>query len=277
MRGLRVSIDGWNGRNDSVRRESKIEMHRLAVTAVLFVFFAATTPRDASAQIGQAWLDRGYLNLSAGFETVSGGLTDARTFRLYDEDGTLSVSQSLDSGALFDFSVGARVWRNVSVGIGFHREATSGEGSLTASVPNPVFTDRNRNVAASASDLNRSERAFHLQLGYMVPFSDRMSVHFTLGPSFFNVKQDVISDATFTEAFPNVTAAAALAERSESATGFHIGADAAFLLLDSNDMNLGAGVFLRYAAATVDVQVLDNRVGTDAGGLQIGFGGRLRF
>jgi Outer membrane protein beta-barrel domain len=254
-------------------------MHRLAVTAALFVSFAAITPRDASAQVGQSWLDRGYLNLSAGFESVSGGLTDARTFRLYDENGSLSVNQSIDSGALFDFSVGARVWQNVSVGIGFHREATSGEGSLTASVPNPVVTDQNRTgVAASASDLNRSERAFHLQLGYMLPLSDRMSVHFMLGPSFFNVKQDVIGDATFTEgALPNVTATPAIVERSESATGFHIGADATFLLLDSNDMNLGAGVFLRYAAATADVQVLDNRVGTDAGGLQIGFGGRLRF
>ena len=42
-------------------------------------------------------------------------------------------------------------------------------------------------------------------------------------------------------------------------------------------MKLGAGMFLRYAGSTAKFQVLDNTVETDVGGVQIGFGGRLRL
>ena len=175
-------------------------MRSKVLTVVACLLFTASA-HEASAQIVQPWTDRGYFNFNVGFETASGTLADARTFRLPNdtEDATLAVSSGVDSGALIDFSVGSRAWRNVSLGIGYHRGSTSGEGTLEASVPNPFLTDRPRDVALPLSDLDRTEQAIHLLFGYMLPLSDELSVHLTLGPSFFRLNQEVVSDATFTE------------------------------------------------------------------------------
>ena len=67
--------------------------------------------------------------------------------------------------------------------------------------PNPPSSSH-RSVALNVPDLERSERAFHLQLGYMLPLNEEISVHVTIGPSFFSVHQDVVSDVTFTEIGP---------------------------------------------------------------------------
>src|SRR5688572_3964302 len=98
----------------------RLFMHRRGVCLAVLVLVAVTA-QDASAQIGQPWIDRGYFNFSVGFESTSGSLNDSATFPLYNDTGTKTVEQGTDSGSLIDFSVGSRVWRNVSIGIGFHR------------------------------------------------------------------------------------------------------------------------------------------------------------
>ena len=260
-------------------RESNIAMHRKVLT-VAFLLALATSVREASAQVGDPWTDRGYFNLNIAFGGGDGSFEDAGTFRLYGEDGALAVSTIYDAGALFDFAVGARVWRNVSLGIGFHYGGSSNDGSVTASVPHPVVFGNHRAVAFGVNDLDRSERAFHLQFGYMYPVNEELSVHVTLGPSFFSVHQDVISEVAFTEVGPPFTAvnsSPVITERSDSPVGFNIGVDATYKLYETPTMKLGAGFFLRWAGSTAEFQVLDSVVETDVGGVQVGFGGRLRF
>jgi hypothetical protein len=254
-------------------------MHRKVLT-VAVVLLLVTSVREASAQVGDPWSDRGYLNVNIAFGGSSGTFTDARTFRLYDEDGALEVATSFDSGPMFDFAVGARVWRNVSLGIGYTRGGSSGDGTVTALVPNPVMFNAHRNVAFQVTDLERSEGAFHLQFGYMLPLSDELSVHVTIGPTFFSVHQDVVSDVAYTEVGPpytTVNATPVITERTDSPVGFNIGVDATYKLYETPTIKLGAGMFLRYAGSTAEFQVLDNVVETDVGGIQVGFGARLRF
>jgi len=248
----------------------------LAAT-IIAILLAGASP--ALAQVGEPWTDRGYFNLNVGFETTSGTLSDAVTFTLYDEAGNKRVDQSVDSGALFDFSVGSRVWRNVSVGIGYHRGANSSEAAATASVPNPAFFGSPRPVAVSAGDLERRVRAIHLQLGYMIPFTEDLSVHLTVGPSFFRLSQDVIGDLSYSETFPFATVSATpiIQNRSDSAVGINIGADVTYKLWESDAYKVGGGMFLRYSGATARILILENEVDSDLGGLQIGFGARVRF
>jgi len=256
-------------------------MHRTR-WVILFLALVTLSARDAAAQTTQPmdWLDRGYFNINVGFETSSGELNDSVTFPLYGETGTKTVTQNVDSGSLFDFSVGARVWRNVSAGIGYHRGSNSSEASATASVPNPVFFAANRAVALAATDLDRVEQAFHIQFGYMIPLSEVLSVHVTAGPSFFNLKQDVLSDLTFTETgfpFSSVNAAPVVTERKDSAVGINAGVDVTYQFYNSGDYKIGGGAFLRYAGASAKIPVIENEVDSDVGGLQIGFGARIRF
>jgi hypothetical protein len=42
-------------------------------------------------------------------------------------------------------------------------------------------------------------------------------------------------------------------------------------------MRIGAGGFLRYTSAEADVLMLANEVSTKVGGMQFGFGARVRF
>lgn len=234
--------------------------------------------RDTAAQ-PLPWAERGYFNLNVGFESASDDFTDTGTRRIYDENANLSTAQSVDSGAFFDFSAGARVWRNVSVGIGFHQGSTDSDATIEGGVPHPLFFNRPRAFNASATNLERSERAVHVQLGYMIIVSDRLTAHAMLGPSFFKVRQDVISDFTFTEGpgFTSVTVTPTVAERVDTPVGFNIGIDLAYKIVDVNPVKVGAGLLLRYAAAKAEIQLLQNTVETDLGGFQVGVGARLRF
>lgn len=263
-------------------------MYRKSVL-VLVGAWLALSAHEAFAQAASAgqggsgwqpWTDRGYFNFNLGFETTSGVLADSASFTVYEETGVKTTEQNVDSGSLVDFSIGSRVWRNVSAGIGYHRGANSSEAAATASVPHPVFFNSNRAAAVAASDLSRIEQAFHLQVGYMLPLSDVLSVHVTLGPSFFRLKQEVLNDVTFTEtAFPytSINATAATIERKDSVVGLNAGVDVTYQFYDSGDYKIGGGVFLRYAGASATIPVIQNEVDTDVGGLQIGFGARVRF
>jgi hypothetical protein len=113
----------------------------------------------------------------------------------------------------------------------------------------------------------------------MLPLNDRISVHVLLGPSFFTVSQDVVEDVTLVEAAPftTVNATANVVERKESPVGFNIGADVAYNAYTRDRLKVGAGMFLRFAGASADLQVFDNTVESELGGFQIGFGVRTRF
>ena len=249
----------------------------LTVSVCLLIIASA---RDASAQAIKQWIDRGYANVNIGFESSSDTLADSTTFVVYDDNGAKGVAADVDSGSLFDFSVGARVWRNASVGLGFHVGSVSNEGIATISVPSPIsFSSPSRTAAVTVSDLERRERAFHIQFGYMLPINEKLDVHILGGPSFFRLTQDVISDVTFTEVgspFTAVNASAAITERKRSVTGAHIGADVTYKLRDTNGVAVGVGGFVRYAGAKADVQVINTEVDTDVGGIQFGFGLRIR-
>lgn len=253
-------------------------MYRYVLTIAVSLL-AIISARDATAQVGQPWTDRGYINLNAGFESTSGTLTDATTVRIYDEDGSFNVTQPVDSGALFDVSGGVRVWRNFSIGLGYHRGANRSDGTVQGSVPHPLFFNRPRPIALTVNDLDRTEQAVHLQFGYMLGLTDRIDVHLAVGPSFFRLKQAAIGDVTFTEQSPftTVTAAASVVERSDSAPGFNVGADVAYRVYETGRMKVGVGLLIRYTGATANITVFRNEVSSDLGGLHVGFGGRLRF
>ena len=234
--------------------------------------------RETAAQ-PLPWTDRGYFNLNVGFESSSDDFADDASRPTYDETMTFSTAQSIDSGAFFDFSAGARVWRNVSVGIGFHQGSTNSDATVQGAVPHPQFFNRPRSFTATVTDLERSERAIHVQLGYMIIVSDRMTAHLMLGPSFFKVRQNVISDVTFTEnsGFTSVNVSPTVSERVDSPVGFNIGADLAFQVAEVNSVKLGAGLLLRYAAAKADILLLDDTAESDLGGFHVGLGARIRF
>ncbi len=234
--------------------------------------------QGASAQ-GAPWSDRGYVNVGFGVESGSSAMTDSRTSTIYEETATITSSSTFTSGSLFDVGVGIRVWKNLTVGAGYHQEQNDTEGVVSGSIPSPTFFNRPR-ALTGVEPLDRKEAATHLNIGWVMPFSPKIDLMVYGGPSFFRLTQEVISGAVQNETgatASTVSATITKTERSKSVTGFNVGVDATYIVWQNDSIRLGAGGFLRFTQASTEVEMLSTSQPTDVGGMQFGFGARMRF
>lgn len=254
-------------------------MNKFVVTLLIVCGVFAGSVRQASAQ-GGTWADRGYINVGWGVESGSSAMTDSRTGTIYEEAATVTSSSTFSSGSLFDVGVGIRVFRNFTVGASYHQEQNDTEGRLTGSIPSPVIFNRPRTLDQGVPGLERKEKAVHLQFGWVVPINEKVDVLVYAGPSFFRMEQDVVSDVSFGEGNNNtVIATPSIATRKKSKTGYNVGADATYIVWQNDSVRVGAGGFVRFTQASMDIEMLNGGTpqSTDAGGVQFGFGARLRF
>lgn len=256
-------------------------MNRLITVLFLAVGVFVSSANQASAQ-GATWADRGYINIGWGVESGSSTMTDTKTGAIYDETATITSSSTFTSGSLFDVALGLRIWHNLTVGAGYHQEQNDTDGRLTGAIPSPIFFNRPRTLDQAVTGLNRKEAATHLMIGWVVPIGAKFDVLAYGGPSFYRLTQDVVSNAVPVENsnnFATVAATETRTERKKSQTGFNVGVDATYIVWQNDSVRLGAGGFVRFTQADFDVEMLDGGTPqpTKAGGVQFGFGGRLRF
>jgi len=236
--------------------------------------------REAAGQgMGATSDDRIFIAIGFGVESGSSDMADTKTYTLYDEPATTSTSTSWTSGSIFGGGLDIRLIKNFTVGVHYHQETNTTDAAITGTAPHPVFFNRPRNFEATAGGLYRRENAVHLTLGWVVPINSKVDVLVTGGPSFFRLEQDVVSDVSVAETgnFTTVVAQPTISTQSRSVTGYNAGVDASYLLWQNDNVRLGAGGFMRFTGATTDVFMLTNNVETKVGGLQFGFGGRIRF
>lgn len=255
-------------------------MRKLVVTMCAGLMLAGAT-RDAAAQA--EWTDRGYVNISTGVEQGDTLFSDTKKSTIYDEAATITTTSNWSSGNLIDAALGLRVWRNLSVGGAYHQENNTSEVQIGGSIPHPIFFNRPRNLVASANGLQRKEMAGHLVIGWMIPIGSKFDVLVSGGPSFFRLQQDVVNDVIIAERgapFSELVVESRTLTRKQSKTGYNVGADATYVFWSNDNIRLGAGGFVRFTTAKADVRWFDtsaNTLPTDVGGIQYGFGGRLRF
>ncbi|MGH9371668.1 MAG: outer membrane protein [Vicinamibacterales bacterium] len=226
-----------------------------------------TAPANAQQM---TWTDKGFVNVNLGGQSGSRDLTTDSTFELYAEQGNLSTTQEVGGGALFDFSAGYKVWRNLALGMGYSRTGSDSDVAIAAAVPDPVFFDRLRNLTAAATGADHSENAFHIQGTWVMPVTDTLDVSFSAGPTIFNVSQDIPSAITVNEPGPTL-ASTTIVDASETTLGFHFGADVNYFFTP----RFGAGLLARYSFGSVEFDVANDSI--SVGGFQIGAGLRYRF
>jgi hypothetical protein len=232
---------------------------------------AGSEARAQTPQVPPAPPSMGFVNINIGGQIASRSVGVNENTPLYGETLTVASSQSVGSGALFDVSGGYRVWRNVSAAIGFSNFSKTSDANGTATIPNPLIFDQPVTVNVSQNGLHHTERAVHLMASWLFPVTNEFDVSFAVGPSIFSAKQEVISIAV-----PPGTQNANITVGSESKTG--VGAivqvDGSYMLRRKWGAAWGAGAFLRYAGAKVNLpSVPDMKVG----GFQLGVGLRARF
>lgn len=246
------------------------------VLGFVFVLSAAAVA-DARAQ-GGPWEDMVFININGAAQNQSREFETANQFTLYDEPATITTSQKVGGGGLFDIGGGVRVWGNLAVGIAVSRFSDKGAAEISATLPNPLFIDLPRTATASAPDLEHSENAVHLQVLWFLPLTDKIDVAFSAGPSFFRVRQGLVSDVQTTEgAFPFTTvtiSGVSTTEAKANATGYNVGVDATYMVTD----RVGGGFFVRYTGASVNLPLQGgDELPLDVGGTQVGGGLRVRF
>ena len=110
-----------------------------------------------------------------------------------------------------------------------------------------------------------------------MPAAGRWQLRFFAGPSYISLEQDVVREVTANETFPYDTATfqrAVTGRATGSGLGFNTGADITWRFA----RRVGAGLLVRYARASVDLNGPDARtVSSDGGGLHAGAGIRFLF
>lgn len=263
--------------HDPISRSENNTMRRIAMTFVVAGLTLAAA-KDAAAQ--KPWEDRVYMNIGFGVESGDSTMADTQPLTIYEETGSAATTSTFTSGSLFDGGVGFRVWRNLSVGVSYHQEQNEADVSISGSAPHPIFFNTPRSFTETAPNATRKESAVHAQFGWMVPIGTRFDFLVFGGPSFFRLQQEVVSGVAITEVgapYTSVAVTRIRELRKKSATGYNVGVDMTYIAWQNDSVRLGGGLFVRYATADTTVLLLRTEQPTTVGGLQIGFGGRIRF
>ena len=253
----------------------------------LGILFATGITRPVHAQTPNPDDSRYFFNISLGGQSQEQTFTDSSTFRIYSENGAVAAAHSVGGGTLFDVGVGARVWRSASIGLAYSTVSNHNDATIAVRVPHPLLFGQSRTATATAADLDHSENVVHLQFMWTIPLRDNIDIKVMAGPSFFTVRQTIATvqapqDIRDAAPFTTVTInSVTLTDVKDSPVGVNIGVDGTYWLRTIRGIGVGVGGFVRYAGASLDLDVPAGvtREGDDlkAGGPQGALGLRVRF
>jgi hypothetical protein len=245
---------------------------RRVMTAGLLALLLTAAPAGAQSagEPPRLWISAG-----GGAQPAGHDFSDAFERTLYTEKEQVAVKYSAKSGPLIAASGGYMLWKQFTIGLGVTYYTHSGSSAVSAQLPHPFFDNTRRAVDGSART-TRSEAGVHLLLGWMLPVTSRVRVLLTAGPSVLNVQQLLVTDVTYSEAYPYDTAiftGTTNRNASHTAAGFNAGADLFWMFSRS----LGAGALVQATHARARLSDGDRSVSVNAGGAQAAAGLRFRF
>ena len=243
---------------------------RFAMTGYL----ALAAPALASAQ---TTAPRVYVSVNGGIQRSDN--TVAQSFTVKDknfEDMPVTADADAKRGVLVDGGIVVRLAGPIGMGFAASVVTHDTDANVTASVPNPLFFRQPRSITGT-TPASRREVAGHIEAVYLVP-RGRVDVMIFGGPSLFSVRQTLITDVVYSEAYPFDTATFSSSQTatstSKTATGFNVGVDVAWKF----SRTVGAGGMARFSRAQATLNATNNAaLKVDVGGLLVGGGIRLAF
>jgi hypothetical protein len=231
----------------------------------LAMLVSALSVGKAGAQAVAGAEPKAFVNIGVGIQPHTRTVTATDSFPLFDEAATITSVQDIRNGAVFDVGGGFHVSPRFAIGAGFSTFGRAGTGTITASIPDPVFYDRPTTAAANVSALEHKERSLHLQAIYFAPVSPKVDVAVSAGPSFIFVSQDFATASVGSQGF-------APTHKNETGTafGFNVGAQINYLF----QPQYGLGFFLGYDGGSLD---LPSSAGMHVGGVRAGLAFQTRF
>jgi hypothetical protein len=246
----------------------------MRATAGFAIFAALAIPAVAAAQGSEA---RVRIGVSAGIQTSGDTVSQNFTVTKNVEPATIGAEIPLDQSPMFDVGGWVRLAGRIGAGVSFSRISRTSDGTINAAIPHPFYFQQPRAISGTQPGLREEENAVHVDVVALVAATDRLEVSVFGGPTFFNAKQDLVTDVSYAESYPYDTATfsgATVARQSVSKAGYHVGADVTWTFTE----RVGIGGLFRFSRASADYSVSSsNQVTADLGGLQAAGGLRLRF
>ena len=239
----------------------------LPVAAVL----VAAVPLEAQPpQARPTERPRIIIGASGGAQPNKDTFGTSSRFTLFAEEGDFEADYEVGGGTVRDGGGSVFLWRNIAAGVSVSRVSSTDTAGLDARLPHPFFFDQPRTLSGTAGGLLREEVVTHLHGAYIVPIEDWVMLSVFGGPSFFNVKQDLVWQTRHREvAFPFDAVAfegANIGRSTATKVGVHAGIDASFFVLPKLGLGesewlrrIGFGVLIRYSRAELDVTSLEIR------------------
>ena len=235
--------------------------------------FALLVLAPASAAQAQAQdpPPRVIVSLNVSYLTKSDTFDDSRTFPLNQETARFTADYEVEARVGADVGGYVRLWGGLAAGLAYTTSKDERDIAITGTLPHPFVFNHDRSVDGTAPGA-REENAIHLSAAYIVPLRGKVQAVIFGGPSFFTVRQSVVTEIQWDESFPYDTAtfrSATVEKEEESKTGFNVGADVGFYFTQ----NIGVGGIVRFTSAKVDFSLGE----VDAGGAMVGGGIRFRY
>ena len=220
--------------------------------------------------------DRAYLAVSGAYQVSSRNVIDTFAYPLHAEEATVTTTHTEKASPGFDAGGGVRLWRSLAVGVQVSVLSRTDPLSIVATVPHPLYLQRDRTLSGDAAPTERRELGVHLQAAWVVPVGTRLLVTLAAGPSWIQTRRTVVEEIRWTDVYPYDSATFEGADTKDvkaSGIGFNAGVDVAYYLTGM----LGVGASVRYAGANVRVPFRGGEQTLKAGGAQAAVGLRIRF
>ena len=202
--------------------------------------------------------------------------TTTATVPTYLESAAFETTYKVGNGPAFDGGVVIRIRGPFGAGVAVSSFRRTHDAAISGTVPHPFFYDAPRSISGTAPGLKYSELGTHVQLAYLVS-NGKVDLSIAGGPSWFHVKQDVVTDVSYADSYPCDVAtfsAATVNKATKTQIGFNVSYDVGVRLSPV----IGVGVLVRFSRAVVDLTGGNISAGqVTSGGFQVGGGLRLIF
>jgi hypothetical protein len=221
-----------------------------------------------------SWSDRARVSINFGSQPSAISFDTSATKPTYQENAVFQTAYTVSGGPIFDGGAVVRIVKSLGVGVVLSRFSRRDDAGVSGTVPHPFFYNRPRSISGTAPGLERGELGAHVQAVYVVS-RRKFDLVLGAGPSWFSVKQDLVTDAAYSQEYPYDVATFASASTSRVTKlrfGFNVGVDVGLRMTRT----VGVGGVVRFSRASVDLASVNGTAATvGAGGLQVGGGLRL--
>lgn len=216
------------------------------------------------------------VSVNGVFETATLDWSQTRSFTAFLEPARYAASYAADPSAGFDLGIQVSLFSGFGPSLALSRVDRDATARLDATIPHPLYFDRDRTASVDLAGYGYSERAVHAGLGWQ---GGSGAVGFAVfgGVSLFRVQADAYGDVTFDQSYPfdEVTVRPPRGvSQTSNPTGFHVGGRLDWRV----SSHVGIGGQLRFSAATARFsRPTGETFEIDAGGAQLGVGLRVYF